>query len=314
MNEVEVSIICNTYNHAAYIGDALDSFLNQETNFTFEILVHDDASTDGTTEIVANYAKKFPEIVKPSYETTNQYTPEETHNFKIQSARALGRYIALCEGDDYWCDPHKLQMQYDILELHPELDICVHAGMRVNSQTKKTLGIVAPKNTDCIIPVEDVIEGGGAYVVTNSIFMRTEAYKNPPQSVIEFHLDYMIQIAASLRGGMYYINKCMSAYRVAVKNSWSVSMQQSPTKYAAHLLRLIEALRALDRETNYSVTAALQKHIDWLAFEYNVYLGKFQQAYATNFWKTMPLTRKLRTWPRMALNRVLYKKDKVKSS
>lgn len=311
MNNIKVSIICNAYNQATYIEEALESFLMQETDFAFEVLVHDDASTDGTAEIIKQYAANFPQIIKPLYEEVNQYTPGGKHNFQVQAARVQGDYIAVCEGDDYWTDPQKLQLQYEALESHPDIDICVHAGMRVDALSKKPRGIVAPKSEECIIPIEDVIEGGGAYVVTNSIFMRSEAYKNPPQSVVDFHLDYMIQIAASLRGGMYYINKCMSAYRIAAQNSWSSAMQQSPTKYAAHLLRLINAMEELDRDINKSITAPLQKHIDWLQFEYNIYMGNFQKALSTNYWKTLPRMRRLSTWPRMILNRALYKKDKA---
>lgn len=314
MDTILVSIICDTYNHADYIEDALNSFLAQQTDFAFEVLVHDDASTDGTTDIIRRYANAYPDIIKPAYEETNQYTPGGRHNFDVQSARVRGSYVALCEGDDYWTDVHKLQRQFDALETHPEIDICTHAGIRVDARTKKALGAVTPQVSDGIISVEEVIEGGGGYVVTNSIFMRAETYIHPPQAVVDFNLDYMIQIAASMRGGMYYLKDCMSAYRVATTNSWTHTMQKSPKRYAAHLKRLIGALGQLDEDTHGIITAPLQKHIDWLRFEYNSYAGRLSAAFATDFWKQLPFGAKLQTLPRVFFKKARYTRDKTISS
>lgn len=113
------SICCITYNHASYIQEAIDSFLMQKTTFPFEILVHDDASTDGTTEILLGYAKKYPDIIKPIIQTKNQYTKCGLINPRFVFPKAKGKYIALCEGDDYWTDPSKLQKQVSFLENNP---------------------------------------------------------------------------------------------------------------------------------------------------------------------------------------------------
>lgn len=113
------SICCITYNHASYIQEAIDSFLMQETNFPFEILVHDDASTDGTTKIVLDYAQKYPEIIKPIIQTENQYTKGGLINPRFVFPKTRGKYIALCEGDDYWTDNKKLQKQVAFLERNP---------------------------------------------------------------------------------------------------------------------------------------------------------------------------------------------------
>ena len=111
-----VSIICSTYNHELYISQCLDGFLLQKTTFSFEVLVHDDASTDNTPNIIRNFEDKYPEIIKPIYQKENQYSKGEDIFFKYQCARAQGKYIAICEGDDYWLDPLKLQKQVDFLE------------------------------------------------------------------------------------------------------------------------------------------------------------------------------------------------------
>lgn len=115
-DNIMVSVSCLTFNHAPYIRQCLDGFLMQKTNFKFEVLIHDDASTDGTEEIIREYEKKHPDIIKPLYEETNQYVLGRRGSKTFNYPRAKGKYIALCEGDDYWTDPLKLQKQVDFLE------------------------------------------------------------------------------------------------------------------------------------------------------------------------------------------------------
>ena len=126
MNKKEplVSICCITYNHEPYIRDAIEGFLMQKTDFPFEILIHDDASTDGTADIIREYEAKYPDIIKPIYQTENQYSKGIKVSQVYQFPRAKGKYIALCEGDDYWTDPYKLQKQVDFLEANLNCVIC----------------------------------------------------------------------------------------------------------------------------------------------------------------------------------------------
>lgn len=115
-----ISISCVTYNHEKYIAQCLDGFLMQKTTYTYEILVHDDASTDGTADIIRTYADRYPDIIKPILQTENQYSKGIRVSAVFNWSRAQGKYIALCEGDDYWTDPNKLQKQVDFLEGHAE--------------------------------------------------------------------------------------------------------------------------------------------------------------------------------------------------
>ena len=128
MNEIVVSVICNTYNHEKYVRDALESFVAQKTNFEYEILVHDDASTDGTADIIREYEGKYPNLIKPIYQTENQYSKGVLVGITYQYPRAKGKYIALCEGDDYWIDLLKLQKQVDYMESHPDCTFCFTNG------------------------------------------------------------------------------------------------------------------------------------------------------------------------------------------
>ena len=115
-----VSIICSTYNHGLYISQCLDGFLMQKTNFPFEILIHDDASTDNTPDIIREYEHNHPQVIRPIYQKENKYSKKEDIFAKYQCSRVRGKYIAICEGDDYWIDPLKLQKQIDFLENNPD--------------------------------------------------------------------------------------------------------------------------------------------------------------------------------------------------
>lgn len=130
--EILVSISCITYNHAPYIRQCLDGFLMQKTDFAFEVLIHDDCSTDGTTDIIKEYEAKYPNIIKPLYEEENQWIKGRRGSGVFNFPRAQGKYIAMCEGDDYWTDPQKLQRQVDFLETNPDYSMCFHGAEVLN--------------------------------------------------------------------------------------------------------------------------------------------------------------------------------------
>lgn len=129
-----LSIICHAYNHGNYIHHALNSFLMQETNFPFEIIVHDDASTDKTRNIIEHYAAQYPDIIKPIFQTENQFSKgNKPPRFSFPAAK--GKYLSFCEGDDYWLDKCKLQKQVDFLETHPEYSVCGHDAIIIEGNT-----------------------------------------------------------------------------------------------------------------------------------------------------------------------------------
>src|SRR3972149_8846841 len=121
-----VSVCCITYNHEAYIRNSIEGFLMQITTFPIEIIIHDDASIDNTSDIIREYEIKYPEIIKAIYQTENQWSKGIKPSPTYVWPRARGKYIALCEGDDYWTDPHKLQKQVDFMENHQEYSLCSH--------------------------------------------------------------------------------------------------------------------------------------------------------------------------------------------
>ena len=122
-DQIVVSILCTAYNHEPYIRQCLDGFVMQKTNFKFEAIVHDDASTDNTASVIREYAEKYPDIIVPIYQTENQYRKTNIYSTYLYP-KAKGKYIAICEGDDYWIDPYKLQKQVDFLDANPEYSMC----------------------------------------------------------------------------------------------------------------------------------------------------------------------------------------------
>lgn len=126
MDEIMVSVICLAYNHEKYIRRSLDSMLQQETNFKYEIIIHDDCSTDTTRQIIQEYHDKYPEQIKVILQAENQYQKGMPIVEKFMLPLARGKYIAFCECDDYWTDSHKLQLQYDYMESHSNCSLCCH--------------------------------------------------------------------------------------------------------------------------------------------------------------------------------------------
>lgn len=150
MEKIKVSIISFAYNHEKFIGEAIESFVSQKTNFAFEVIIHDDASKDSTASIISYYEKKYPDTIKPIYQKVNQASQEKGRVTKICLKAAKGEYIAICEGDDYWTDPLKLQKQVDLLTRNPKMafvhtdydylneesKICIRDFHKKNSQNK----------------------------------------------------------------------------------------------------------------------------------------------------------------------------------
>ena len=250
MDDIKVTISCTTYNHEDYISDALEGFLMQKTNFSYEIFVHDDASTDRTAEIIKEKKKRNPDKIKGIYQKENQYSRGVAIIFDILLPMAHGKYIALCEGDDYWNDPYKLQKQMEEMERHPECELCAHGAMVVEAKTKQVVDEVKRSSENCIFPPEKVIAGGGGFVATNSLMIKREQLERDIDLLREFPLDYFVQIMGSIRGGMLYLSDIMSSYRWMAKNSWSERMNKDLERCVEHIDRCNTMLERIDTRTN----------------------------------------------------------------
>ena len=261
--DIQVSVICNAYNHGAYIEDALKGFVMQKTTFPFEVLVHDDASTDRTAEIIREYERQYPQIIKPIYSTENQYSKHDGSLARIQYGRAQGKYFAICEGDDYWTDPLKLQKQYDAMEQNPQVDMCAHQAWRYDCREGKMVKEETPVHETRILTAEEVILGEGGYLATASLFYRRSLRDSTPQFRSYWNVDYTLQIQGALRGGILFLNENMSVYRFMTDGSWSQRTYDDQNAQRSLYLTRQRMLDILNEETGKKFDAAITRRKDW---------------------------------------------------
>jgi len=211
-----VAIRCITYNHELYIRDALEGFVMQKTNFPFVAIVHDDASTDGTAAIIREYAEKYPDIIKPIYETENQYSKGYGLFDRIIDAACDdtgAKYIARCEGDDYWTDPFKLQKQVDLLELNPDYGMC-YTNAKSYVQKTNSFNDIAGGNCesfDCILKSN--------HITTLSVLYRRNLYNEywkeiKPYTRNWFIGDLPLWLYIAKNSKIKFIDETTGVYRV----------------------------------------------------------------------------------------------------
>ena len=246
-----VSIACNTYNHEKYIADALEGFVSQKTNFPFEVLVMDDASTDGTADIIREYEKKYPELIKPIYQTVNQYS-KGLNPGKQNRDRAVGKYIALCEGDDYWIDDHKLQKQVDYMETHPDCTFCFTNGYSCYGNQKPTDKKLIPWNGTAIVKKNfntyDVAEIEQLGYIPTCSFVWRNGLDVLQVSERAYRGDTYYKISMTNHGYAYFIDEQMVVYRRGNENSatglWRKETQNF-VKYCDKFIQLFSDLKGV---------------------------------------------------------------------
>lgn len=219
-----VSIVCLAYNHEPYIRQCLDGFVMQKTNFRFEALVHDDASTDGTADIIREYAAKYPDIIKPIYQTENQYQKKVGILKTFLFPRATGKYIAMCEGDDYWTDPLKLQKQVDFLENNYEYSICGHCFCSYDEQQAVYEKFETRINGDYCL--SDLIHKH-VFCSTLSILFRRDSLDLPHYSKCRYSLDIVLAYMILKNGKGFCMSDEMAVYRLHKGGVWSSSSKDT---------------------------------------------------------------------------------------
>ena len=209
----KVSICCMTYNQVNFIREAIEGFLMQETNFPVEIIVHDDASTDGTADIVREYEAKYPNLFKTILQHENQLSKGGRPRL-IASSIAKGRFVALCEGDDFWTRTEKLQLQIELLESHPDAAGCFHrADGKFEEEDKIIPGHFGPDFLKERYDADDLLIGDN-FIPTASMVLRTEFLVNLPVSLLPYpHGDIFTWVGAALQRPLLYVEESMSVYR-----------------------------------------------------------------------------------------------------
>lgn len=261
MEDIKVSVCCLVYNHEKYLRQCLDSILMQETNFKYEILIHDDASTDGSADIIREYERKFPDIIKPIYQTENQYSKKIQISWTYQYPRVKGKYLAWCEGDDFWCDSQKLQMQYDILEQNSKCVFCAHTVQEVfedgiysqemypNFNLEEGI-LEADRWMECLLSQNKYIFQTSSYFLRKEVIM--SKIRNIPQFVLASPVgDYPLMMLAAIEGDAYYIKKPMSCYRKGSNGSWSSTVFQNNKRRINTYKKAIVSYQLYKEESNH---------------------------------------------------------------
>ena len=264
MDKPMVSICCMTYNQANYIKDALESFLMQKTNFKFEIIIHDDASTDNTPNIIREYEKKYPNIIKPIYQTENQNSRGKKIEL-LTFERAQGKYIALCEGDDYWIDEEKLQKQVEYMEEHPECSLCFHKAKIFDEKTKKFFKYKYQnkkyKNKNGIYTAGELELYG--FIPTASYLFKKEHVDEMPDFFYKCIVgDKPLRLILTSYGYAFEINEIMSVYRkgtgISVTDSFN-SNNETKQKAIRHYKELLKIIDGFNEFSNWKYKEKMQR-------------------------------------------------------
>lgn len=249
-----VTVCVTTYRQAGYIAQAIDSILMQETNFNVHLLIHDDASPDGTADIVRSYAQRHPDQIRCVCQTENQYSQNIGIQGQILSPMVETAFVALNEGDDYWLDPNKLQTQYDYMMANPDCALLCHAARQVSADGVPGERIYrmdwAAGQPDGDLSMSDLIRVGSG-VPTNSYFYRRIFAADGFPAFYNDCLvgDYPMILYLGTCGRVHFMNRPMSAYRHNAAGSWTRSWVVDPTRYQRTNQSVMTMLTAFDAYT-----------------------------------------------------------------
>ena len=240
MKDILVSILCIAYNQEKYIRDTLNGFLSQIVDFNYEIIIHDDASTDKTLEIIREYEKMKPDVFHVIEEKENQYSKGLLSNAIMNMlTMCQGKYISFCEGDDFWIDQHKLQLQIDWMEKNPDYYLMAHNALMIN-YTDNSLHTINPyKESQTITPEELIMQYNGNLPTASLVFKAD--VKNMPSFFLECGVgDIPMQFYCMGKGKIYYCDRVMSVYRYNHQGSWcNLNLSTNINKLIAHYARMM---------------------------------------------------------------------------
>lgn len=254
-----VAIHCLVYNHEPYLRDCLEGFVMQKTNFPFVAIVHDDASTDASAAIIREYEEKYPNIIKPIYEQENLYIKRNRQLKKIMNAaiEATGaKYVAMCEGDDYWTDPLKLQKQVEFMEANQDYSLCFH---RVNTLIQATGELKAEFIVRDMPGKSTILDlADGNYIHTPTVLYRRysgvlEQYQKMMPCLPG---DYVMWMLLAERGDIYKFNEPMAVYRYG-SGVWS---NNNNINNFLHVIKTLSKLAAVVESSE--VRRILQEQIN----------------------------------------------------
>lgn len=234
--EYMVDIPMCVYNHGKFVAHAIEGVLMQKTDFKFRLIIGEDCSTDDSRTIVDRYSRMHPNIVHPIFHEKNLGASENT---RILLQECHGKYLALCDGDDYWTDPFKLQKQVDFLEKNPDFMICFHnTEEKYDEGLKESFLYCAPTQKQ-VSTTEDLLRDQN-FIPTCSAVFRNKLISKMPEFFFQLGMgDWTLHILNSEFGKINYINEVMAVHRLHANGIWS---QNASIKNHLYILQAYEAL------------------------------------------------------------------------
>lgn len=317
-----VSICCTAYNHEKYIAQTLDCFLSQRCSFDYEILIHDDASTDRTPEIIREYVQKHPDVIFPIFQQENQYSKGLSIDGTFNFPRARGKYIALCEGDDFWCDPDKLQRQIAHMEEEPSCTFCF-----TNGYVHDESGAHPDRPFLPYYEAEKAMFTGQSraftldeiarinFIPTASFVFRTDALRKIPSHYMEKpcqHSDLRMKLFLTAGGHAWYEQIYGCTYRENVSGSaMQIWKKEKRDQLYIRCQSVVEMVDDVDEYSRHTATAGLQtikEHYLWVMAHNAPNLKSLMTGEVGRIWRGLPAKERMRCAVRLILPQKLSKK------
>ena len=270
-DEPLVSVCMITYNHAAYIGQAIESILSQKVNFPVELVIGEDCSTDDTRKICLLYRQNYPDRIRLQLPEKNRGMMKNLFSC-LRSCK--GKYIAFCEGDDYWIDPFKLQQQVDFLESHPDYSLCAHDALITYEKKVNPPRYFSPFSGNCTFSPETLLERW-AIPSASMVFRKNVVADIRPWMEEVCHGDLLLHLLCMDQGRIYYLNRLMSVYRVALEGSSMTARYREKQDFLLEKTKFLYS--HFDEYTNFRHTELLRNALEKKKFLNR--LGKKQKKF-----------------------------------
>ena len=317
-----VAVRCMAYNHEKYISDALDGILRQKTTFPFYIFVHDDCSTDNTANIIKEYEKKYPKIIKAIYEEKNLWSMNNGSLSKVINDNVKAKYEALCEGDDYWIDNLKLEKQISYMEKNPSCSITFTNGKTLDVQTGKYDEVcsLAPGESTYysqshVITLKNCAEI--SFPPTASYVVRLEHKKGIDRVPTCATGDLRMRMYCMTNGYAYYFSDVTCVYRVNVKGSAMTTWKQNINREISfeRSMKIVKMLDSIDQLSEYKYSNEIEKIRVIHATNMLLNAKKIKvlsDNYLKTVFKNLSLATKMKIIIKMNIPDVIYNKIKSK--
>ena len=264
----EITVVVMTYNHKEYIKQALDSILSQIIDVDFDILIHDDCSDDGTYKILLDYQNKHPEKIRIIRQESRKFLLDGFNmmicNYVVPHINS--KYVAYCDGDDYWCDNSKLQKQYNFMETHLDYSLCFHSAYQLRSDGDMSSKWFIKNKGD--IGLKDLInEKPGIPIATSSLFVKASTFNNFSDWRKAYSVeDLPLYMTAALEGKIHRLSDTMCVYRQFSVGSWSSQNKSNIDRLISHQENLIKGVTFFDKQTDYMYHSLVINHIEGCEF------------------------------------------------